>query len=220
MPRAEINKRNLPYGIGNDPAAVPANDTLVTWIIPLTYASAADLSGTLTPLLGGTVAAYAQTNSLMVTDTCSNIRRVLEIVKNFDVPGEEQELAVLPLKHAQAWDLSQEILQVLDKQPSAAAPAGAVPAPAGRGAPAPVSGAPAGGSKSAATIIPETHTNSLIVVASRSVMDRIRGSRRAARHGALAEHREHSRRLPRKRRGQGHGQIAGDRAAELDGAER
>ena len=172
MPRAEINKRNLPYGIGNDPAAVPANDTLVTWIIPLTYASAGDLSGTIAPLLGGTVAAYTQTNSLMVTDTCSNIRRVLEIVKNFDVPGEEEQLIVIPLRHAEAGELSQEILQVLEKQTPAGAPAGAGPAGAGRGAPAPVSGAPAT-PKSVATIIPETHTNSLIVVASRPVLESV-----------------------------------------------
>jgi len=171
MPRAEVNKRNLPYGIGNDPAAVPANDTLVTWIIPLTYANAGDLSGTITPLLGGTVAAYAQTNSLMVTDTGSNIRRVLQIVRNFDVPGEQQELLVLPLKHAEAGELSQEILQVLEKQASAAPSAGG--GPAGRGAPAPISGAPAGGSQSGATIVPETHTNSLIVVASPRLMDSI-----------------------------------------------
>ncbi len=173
MPRAEINKRNLPYGIGNDPAAVPANDTLATWIIPLAYASAADLSGAITPLLGGTVTAYAQTNSLMVTDTCSNIRRVLEIVKHFDVPGEEEQLVVIPLQHAEAGELSQEILQVLEKQTPAGSPAGGGPAAAGRGAPAPVSGAPAALSKSVATIIPEAHTNSLIVVASRPIMDSI-----------------------------------------------
>jgi general secretion pathway protein D len=172
MPRADVNKRNLPYGIGNDPAAVPQNDTLVTWIIPLAYAGAADLSGIISPLLGGTVAVYAQTNSLIVTDTCSNIRRVLEIVRNFDVPGEQQEIVVFQLKYAQASDLSQEILQMLEKQ-APASPAGG--GSTGHSAPAPVSAASAGGSssKGGATIIPETRTNSLIVVASSELMDSI-----------------------------------------------
>jgi general secretion pathway protein D len=175
MPRAEINKRNLPYGIGSDPAQVPANDTLATWIIPLTYASASDVIGAITPLLSGTVAAYPQTNSLMITDTCSNIRRVLEIVRHFDVPGEEQALVVLPLRHAEAGQLSQEILQVLEKQTSAAPAGEAVPARPGpgRSAPAPVSGPPAAGSRSGPTIVPEMHTNSLIVVASAPVIDSI-----------------------------------------------
>jgi general secretion pathway protein D len=168
MPREAVNKRNLPYGIGNDPAAVPQNDTLVTWIIPLTYASAADLSGIISPLLGGAVTAYAQTNSLMVTDTCSNIRRVLEIVRNFDVPGDRQEIVVIQLKHAQAADLSQEILQVLEKQ--AAAASSATGGQKGQEKPNPAS---AGGSRGGATIIPETRTNSLIVVASRELMDSI-----------------------------------------------
>jgi general secretion pathway protein D len=177
MPRTEINKRNLPFGIGKNPAAVPQNDTLVTWIIPLTYASANDVSGLIAPLLSGTAAVYTQTNSLIVSDTCSNIRRVLEIVRNFDVPGEEQEIAVIRLKHAQASELSQQLLQVLEKKtPSASAAAAAAGGAPGHGVaqqpPAPA-GSSGGSTKAGVTIIPETRTNSLIVVASAQLMDSV-----------------------------------------------
>ena len=219
MPRAEVNKRNLPYGIGNDPAAVPAERH------PRHVDHSAHLRQRRRPERHHRAAPRRDRRGLRADQFAHGDRHLLEHPPR---AGDRQELRRARRRTGNRRP-SIEARRGRGPEPGDFAGSGetgpcgrARPAAArrGRGAPAPVSAAPAGGSKGGATIIPETRTNSLIVVASRPAHGQHRGTRRAARHGALAGHRQHSRRLPRKRRGQGHGQIARDGAADLDDAER
>ena len=153
VPRAEAIKRNFQVRIGADPTEIPRTDSIVTQFIPLTYADATEVSQIIKPLLttGLHMATYARTNSIMITDTSSNIHHIAKIIHNLDVPSSRENVTTIGLKHASAQVLSDHITQILDK---------------GR----PASSAP-GRTRTAATvdggakILPDVRTNALIVVA-------------------------------------------------------
>ena len=145
-------RRNLEVRIGADPAEIPQNDTLVTQIIPLSYAEVREVEQIVKPLLstGLHVAIYPRTNSILVTDTNSNIRRIMEIISNLDVPGSKEEVTVIGLKYASAEVLSEQIARIMDE--------GSGTSPPGRTG---VISTIQPGRK----ILPDTRTNAVIAVA-------------------------------------------------------
>lgn len=58
-------------------------DPIVIVIIDLDYANADQLAAVLTPLLSpeGRIVAYRRTNSLIIKDRASNVKRLVEIIK-------------------------------------------------------------------------------------------------------------------------------------------
>lgn len=149
LPRAEAARHNLATRVGADPAAIPVNDSVVTQIIPLKYANAAAVAGLIGPLAGtgSHVATYPETNSIIITDTSSNIHHVARIIREADVPGAQTETRVFQLRHASAQTLAQQITQMMEKLPGAAV--------------ARAPGVPDAGVK----IVPDARTNSIIVLA-------------------------------------------------------
>jgi len=91
-----------------------AEDKVVTQLIQLKYADATEIRRLFTPLISksSVMLAYPPTNTVIVTDVYSNIKRLLKILKAVDVPGMGQELTVMPLKYADAADLV-KILQTV-----------------------------------------------------------------------------------------------------------
>jgi len=63
VPRADAAKRNLEVRVGSNPAEIPMSDSIVTQIIPLSYADAAEVSQIIQPLLatGSLMATYPRT---------------------------------------------------------------------------------------------------------------------------------------------------------------
>ena len=61
----------------------------MTQLIPLTYASPNDLRKVLAPFISksSVIVSYPPTGMLIVTDVQSNIKRLLKIVKEIDIPG-------------------------------------------------------------------------------------------------------------------------------------
>jgi len=84
-----------------------AQDRLVTRIIPLTFADANEIKRLLIPLVsrGSVILAYKDTNTLIITDTLSNIERLLKIISAVDVMGIGKRISVIPLEHADASKL-------------------------------------------------------------------------------------------------------------------
>ncbi len=154
VPKAQATQRNLATRIGADPQAIPPGDTLVTQLIPLRYADAAEVNSLISPLAstGSYVTTYPRTNTILITDTSSNIRRIAEIISVFDVPGTQEEVSVVRLQYASAQVLGQQLTQMLEQSQ---APARARTARAEVGQP--------GGELK---ILPDTRTNSLIVLGS------------------------------------------------------
>ncbi len=85
---------------------VDPSDQLVTQVIKVINVPAAQLVPILRPMVPqqGHLAAYAATNSLIITDRSSNIHRLATIIKRIDKPDNE-EIEVVRLDHAAASDI-------------------------------------------------------------------------------------------------------------------
>ena len=93
---------DIPVKTGNDPAAIPRNDEIVTQIIPIRFVEALQLVKDLSPLVSphATIIANEAGNSIAVTDTQANIRHLVEIIRAIDSSAEDvAEIRVFHLKH-------------------------------------------------------------------------------------------------------------------------
>jgi general secretion pathway protein D len=79
-------------------------DTVVTQLIPLRYADPAVIAKLVAAMTseGSAIMPYPPTNTLFITDTSSNINRLLRIIKEIDKPGVGRQVVVIPVKHASA----------------------------------------------------------------------------------------------------------------------
>ncbi|HQG32631.1 MAG TPA: type II secretion system secretin GspD [Deltaproteobacteria bacterium] len=93
-------------------------DSLVTQIVQLKHADANDMKTLFTPLLtrgSSQLLAYPQSNVLIITDTRSNIRKMLEILGYIDVTGFGSDFRIFPLAHASATDLGTKLTDILSE---------------------------------------------------------------------------------------------------------
>ena len=110
---------NLPVTSGADPSKIEAGDNVVTHIIPIKYAQAAQLKENLLPLLPefATLEANEETNTLIMTDTTANIKRILEIIQALDTHmSAVSEIKVFPLNKADATTTAELVNQIFQEQ--------------------------------------------------------------------------------------------------------
>ena len=153
VPRADAAKRNLEVHVGSNPAEIPLSDSIITQIIPLSYADAAEVSQIIQPLLatGSLMATYTRTNSIVITDTCSNIHHIATIIQKLDLTGSKEQVTVFGLEYASAQVLSEQITRIMQKHKSAS--------------PQAVRNRSIPRIETDVKILPDSRTNSLIVVA-------------------------------------------------------
>lgn len=98
----------------------PKNDQLITRIIKVRYLNVDQIQKNITQLISkmGQVNAYKKTNSLIITDYGNNISRITAIMKELDVPGFEEKLAVIPIYHANAEKISKLLNQIINPNKS------------------------------------------------------------------------------------------------------
>jgi general secretion pathway protein D len=162
MPKAEAAKRNVEVRIGSNPSDIPRSDSLVTQIIPLHYADATEVSQIIRPLLAVSshMATYPRTNSLLITDTSSNIHHIARIIQQLDSASSKEQLSVFELKYASAGVISEQVMQIIRK--------------GGTDSSQPVNSARILRTETGMKILPDTRTNSIIVVANAQDTARIR----------------------------------------------
>jgi general secretion pathway protein D len=82
-------------------------DKIVTQLIPLKYADPVQIKRLFAPLISknSVILAYSPTNTVIVTDVYSNIKRLLRILSAIDISGIGRELSVIPLQHSYATKL-------------------------------------------------------------------------------------------------------------------
>src|SRR5579884_705366 len=102
--------------------AVTATDAYVTRMIKLRNVDASSLVNVIQPMISrdGLVAAFPETNTLIVTDDAWNVQRLLGIIGSLDAQGIQQSVAVIPLKLAYADDLAPKIEQIMSERASGA----------------------------------------------------------------------------------------------------
>ena len=108
VPATSAKQDSIPTG---DQAG--AGSQLVTRVVTIEHVNSAQLVPILRPLLPqeGHLAAYQPTNRLIVTDSQSNIQRIMRIIDRVDQPV-ESGTNVIKLKHASASEVVRVIGQV------------------------------------------------------------------------------------------------------------
>jgi general secretion pathway protein D len=108
----DAKTRNIPVKTGNDPDAIPDNDEIVTQIIPIRFVEARQLSSDLSSFVSpqATIVANEAGNSLVVTDTQSNLKHLVQIIQAVDNSAEaETEIRVFRLRYANPTDVATEL---------------------------------------------------------------------------------------------------------------
>ena len=108
----EALRSSIPVRTGVDPEEIPETDEIVTQIIPLKRISARDLRQDLEPLFSdkAIVSANEDSNTLIVTDTSANIKKIAKIIYALDSSQTQvAKVEVFPLKYADATDAARLI---------------------------------------------------------------------------------------------------------------
>ncbi len=102
------------------------DDEIVTHVIHTEHVTAAQLVPILRPLVpqGGHLAAATESNSLLISDSVANVRRIRELVSRIDQPIPDG-FEVIQLRHARADALANK-LRELESGPGEATPRGRV----------------------------------------------------------------------------------------------
>jgi type II secretory pathway component GspD/PulD (secretin) len=121
MDKNDAKTRNIPVRTGNIPESIPNNDEMVTQIIPIRFVEARQLVSDLSSFVSSqaTIVANDAGNSIVVTDTQSNIRHLAEIIQAVDNSAEaETEIRVFRLKYASPTDVANELSSVFPSSTS------------------------------------------------------------------------------------------------------
>ncbi len=155
LPSARARSQNvemLQMGFSDHP-----EDKVVTQLVPLKYSSPLDLKKVLTPLVSksSVVIAHTPSGMLIITETLSNIQKLLAIIKVLDVESREDEVVVVQLKNASSSSLA-KILNTIFQKTSV-----------------PQKGAKSG-AKSRVKVVPYERVNALVVLASSGEIERVK----------------------------------------------
>ena len=121
--RADAKTKDIPVKAGNDPEEITKSEEMVTQIIAVRHANAAQLIQNLQPLIPeyarDSFSANESGNSLLLTATKTDVRRVVEIVKALDDSiSSTSGLRVFPLKYADAKALATAVKELFTQQTS------------------------------------------------------------------------------------------------------
>jgi len=109
VPEAEAKLHSAPT-LGPDDKTGPSGDRIETRVFTLEYESAAQVLPILRPLIApnNTIAAYPNSNTLVITDYASNVQRLAKIIDSIDQPSGTEPIAI-PLQYASAVDVAATI---------------------------------------------------------------------------------------------------------------
>lgn len=181
LPIRDIKESSVDTIKDNRPS--PNRDRFVTRLVPLRFIDADAITQTIKPLISkdASLVAYEATNTIIVTDSESNIRRLLSILDALDVESYRQELAVIKVEHADANTLAEQLSEIYGAE--VASSSGGATAAQRRARARRRTGNTAnatdsdglGGVGPTVRILPDERTNSLLVLASRQQLADIRG---------------------------------------------
>lgn len=144
----------------------PDTEAHVMKILALKNVDASEISRNFRPFMSryGRIIDIKQTNTIIISDTGSNIARLEKLIKFLDVPGYEESLQIIPVKNSSA----QEIAKLLDEILKDGSSRSSGRPTARRGGSAGATSRFEGGSTGSANIskiIAEPRTNSIIAMA-------------------------------------------------------
>ncbi len=139
----------LPTPIYSRGEPVPAADRFITRLYRLKYVSADEANQLLTKFKSkeGDISVYAPGQLLIITDTGSNIRRMIRILEEVDVGGAGSKMWIEPVHYGSAEDMAKRINELFELGQ------GGGPDAAGKG-----------GGGGLSKVVADDQTNSLIIV--------------------------------------------------------
>ena len=105
IPSPDARSKNIETRLREE--STTPRDRVVTQLIPLKYADPIEIKRLFTPMVSrsSVILAYPPTNTLIVTDVYSNIKRLLRILKEIDITGIGRQVSVIPLEYSDASKL-------------------------------------------------------------------------------------------------------------------
>ncbi len=164
--RKDAQKSPIPTYVDS----TPQTDSMVTRLITLQNISALEMSSVIKDLVSGSMFAYPATNTLVISDSGSNIDRLMKIIKELDQEGPQQTLEIVPLNYADAKDVASKVLSLYDIE----AKSKTVAQPARAGARQTAAATSMEDIAEVSRIIADDRTNSLIVLASKRGLQKVR----------------------------------------------
>ena len=174
IPLREAKETNLETTRSTLP---PRNrDTFITQLIPLRYIDSESIVNTLKPLVSkdAAIASYAPTNTVILTESSSNIRRVIAILESIDIETYREELTVIRVEYADAATMASQIAEIFGAEVSTSAPTSRRRSSRRGSKPAAPSATRPAGDLGKVRIITDERTNSLIVLAPRTQLEEVR----------------------------------------------
>lgn len=113
--KSDAGTAHIPVRMGNNPDDIPNNDEIATWIIPIRFVDSRQLASDLSLFVApqARIVANDAGNSIIITDTQSNIRHLAKIIQYVDGSAEaETVVRVFPLKYANPNDVASELAGV------------------------------------------------------------------------------------------------------------
>lgn len=109
VPSPDARSKNIETRLREESGA-PA-DQVVTQLIPLKYATASEIKKLFAPLVSKSsiILDYSPTNTLIVTDVYSNIKRLTKILEAIDILKSGQELSIVTLVYADVQDMAKTL---------------------------------------------------------------------------------------------------------------
>lgn len=126
VPLSEAKLEATPIQVGSDPEEIKSEDTITTQVMPLLSADATQLVKDLKDFVPqyGVMTAYGRSNTLIITASSANIKRLAEIVRELDISMADRiKIEVFSLQYADAVKLAEVITKLYEKPQDAEAAA-------------------------------------------------------------------------------------------------
>lgn len=139
--------------------STPYTDSFVTRLVKLENISALEMSQAIKGMVSkdGNMFAYPATNTLIITDSGTNIDRLMKIIKELDQEGPQEVVEIIPIKNADAKTVAQTVLGLFETKAGAAGGKRAVGEEV----------------EEVSKIIADDRTNSIIVVANKRALAKV-----------------------------------------------
>ena len=111
----DAKKHNIPVHTGNDPEKIEPSDEVITQVIPIKFIDAQQLKKDFAPLVPGyaDLSSNQGSNTLILTDTAANVRRIVEIIHAMDTQSTTvSDVKVFQLKYANATNAAKLISDI------------------------------------------------------------------------------------------------------------
>ncbi|MDB4943387.1 MAG: hypothetical protein JWP97_2921 [Labilithrix sp.] len=153
----------------------PAEDRFVTRMHRLGHISADDAANVLGKFKSkeADITVYGPGNMIIVTDTGTNIRRMMQILEEIDVGSSGDQIFIEPIHYASASDVEKRINELFDVKSGSSSSSTPGAAPKGGAAAGGGSVAPSIGDLHVAKIVSDDRSNSVVIVATERAYLRI-----------------------------------------------